>query len=177
MPLLPKQLLAAFAGLDSADSRLEPALAMAEALVAGWIGAPSLAGRSRSCRLLSPRFRLALELPEGPLTQLLAVREAGVARDPAAFRSGPWFIARAEGFAAGRAFEVTWRLGWSAEEGPALPEALRQALLITAADWLARGPGPRLVSQRLGDYAAAYAAAATALPLEAEALLRPWRRP
>ena len=176
MALLEPEELAAFAGVESAHPRLQPAVAAAEALVAAWIGCETLGRRSLSCSLTPPRFRRTLELPQGPLSDLLAVSEAGAALDPADFVRRPWSLARPGGFAAGRRLEVVGTLGWSRDEGPPPPESLRQALLLTAAEQLER-TASWVVSERLGDHAVTYAEATGVVPATAGSLLRAWRRP
>jgi len=175
MPLLSPAALAAFAGVEPEHPRLEAALRAAEALAAAWIGAAGLAARTVEHQLRPPRFRRVLELPEGPLTALLEAELEGALLDPAALTAGPWLLARAAGFRAGRRLRLLYRTGWEVEPGP--PEAVVQALLLAGADQLARGPDPAAVTARLGDLALGHAPGPGGLPREAAALLRPWRRP
>jgi len=177
MALLSPEELAVFAGVEVGHPRLVVAIAAAEALVAAAIGSADITRRSFTCRLRPSRFRRTLELPEGPLTELLSVTQEGVPLAPEEVLAAPWFIARQAGFRPGRRLEVTGLLGWSAEEGPPLPEGLRQALLLAAAEVLGRSSSSRVVSERLGDHAVTYARPTSLLPPEAAALLRHWRRP
>ncbi|MDF2097310.1 hypothetical protein [Aquibaculum arenosum] len=177
MTLLAPAALAAFAGAAPDHPRLRSALVAAEALAAARIGTASLIRRSVSCAVSVPHFRRRIELPEGPLSDLTAVDLNGESLDPATLAPGPWWLGRAGGFPAGAELSLDYVVGWEAEGTPALPASLHQALLLIAADQLARGPEPSATQSRLGDHAVTWGATANGLPQAADLLLQGWRRP
>lgn len=175
MSLVNVAALAAFAGVEEGHERLEPALQAAEALAAAWIRSRSLAARQLVRSLRPARFRRTVELPDGPLTELVSAELDGLALVPAELAASPWLVGRSAGFSAGSSLQVSYTAGW-ASEGPEPPAEVIQALLLIGADQLARGSDPHATATRLGDYEVSRTLHG-AVPREAEMLLRPWRRP
>lgn len=167
-----------------AESPLTPAqLASAEILVAGQLGLPTLAQRENIgqagnvgpgglIHLRSPAtsiqtvFVRGTLIPNPVLLTPLAVDVSEAIQ--------PYLTGGLSGLGYGPLpYTVTYTGGWTEAT---LPEAIEQAVLLTAAALAATGERGGVVSERMGPVAYTYSDPATtaSLPADALAYLRPW---
>lgn len=171
MSLVGVEGLRAYLREEATHAGLQAALDAAEALVAAYLGAPSLALRTESEVRVVPRTKPVLEVLSGPMTALLSVVVGGKALDLSRVSWGPWAIAYRPGFPEGAEVRVDYRAGWDAAS---LPPRVRTAILITAAAIYAR-PDAGMV--RLGTQDGYRAYSPSYIPPDAQTLLAPYRRP
>lgn len=171
MSLVGAEELRAYLREEATGAGLQAALDAAEALVAAYLGAPSLALRTESEVRVIPRTKPVLEVLSGPMTALLSVAVGGEALDLSRVSWGPWAIVYRPGFPEGAEVRVDYMAGWDAAS---LPPQVRAAILITAAAIYAR-PDAGMV--RLGTQDGYRAYAPSYLPPDARTLLAPYRRP
>jgi hypothetical protein len=169
MSLVSQDELAAF--LRQPTGNLAGVLEAAEAVVAAAVGAPSLGERLVSEEQNVARSCGGLELSAGPLTSLVALSIDGEDCPEAA--AGPWWLRVPGDFTRGSRVRVEYQAGWTTAN---LPDAVRQAVLLTAATLHAR-PDLTVRAERLGDLSRQHEPPRTPLPAAATLLLAPYRRP
>lgn len=173
MSLVAPSDLANYLREDASASGLQAAIDAAEAVVAAYLGAPSLAQRTVSevHVMLPSRAKTLIELLEGPLTALSAVTVDGTALDLSKVRASYWAIAYPEGFGAGASVRIDYTAGWDAAT---LPAAVRQAVILVAASIYAR---PDAGVARLGSTDGYTAYRKSYVNPDVQRMLKPWRRP
>lgn len=187
--LISESELAEALGRPDTSPGLSSAIQAAQALVAAYIGAETLATEARTERIVPPRPRGTVPLRLGPLTSITAVAVNGRQIDLDQVQQGYWAIGYLAGFGAGQEVVVEYVSGWDSvgTDGEShLPERLRAALVMTAANVVNKGAdaGGGKISESIGDYSVGYAAPSVAsitglalIPADAALLLNRFKRP
>jgi len=170
--LVPVADLRAYLREDGAtDAGLQAALEAAEAAVAAYIGAPTLAERAVTEVHRLPRAKTLVEVRDGPLTALSKALLDGE-EITAELQTSFWAVARYESLPEGAELELQFTAGWTSVN---LPAQVKQAVLMAAASIYAR---PDAGVARLGSpdgswtgYHRSY------LSPDVRKMLEPYRRP
>lgn len=179
--------LADYLGIQDDPVILGPRIELAEALVAAYLRTSTLAQRELSARIRPVRNVAAVELPDGPVDSRRSILELHLNGSPVAEGlirlPSHWSVGIEDGFQRGSLVEVDFLAGWTdgldSVEG-AIPELVRQAVIVTAADAHQRRDEAK-VSERIGDYAYQMGNPGTSAPMSvpprATTLLAQWRKP
>lgn len=184
MSLVPVAVLAARLGVSSSTPKLQGSLDAAEASVAAYLGASTLARVARSEIFLPRRDRATVEISAGPLA---ALAEVLIAEEPATLsdlKTMWWGFAwkdPARLFAAGRSVTISYLSGWvdhTTMPGPIVEAILQTARVVQEAD----ASGRLKASESIGDFSVSWEASAAALlsqglPSNITILLAEYRRP
>jgi hypothetical protein len=184
MSLVQPATLATRLGVSATDAKLPGAISVAEAMIAEWIGARTLAQESWTEKVRPKRDRDTLEISHGPLTGLTSISVDGTTQDVADFNLGYWGITVDDldyRWSSNKTVSLTYVSGWANEA--ALPPSLLEAIIIQSGQAFTLDPtGRQKISEAVGDYSVSWQASPDAtslspLSFSVTSLINRYRRP